>query len=84
MERTIQINNLSWKASLKNYSSVLAGVAIYGVSFVGALIYFVENAKEWGTLAPLVLVSICMIFAKLTRIIPRPISTYEVLEVKEE
>jgi len=77
-----QLKNLSFKASLKNYSATLLGLFLWFVIVCSFFRFCCDNAETLGVLYPVVVIIIILLSIKLMKIIPRPISTYEVIEVR--
>lgn len=79
----VQLNNLSFKYSLKNYLATAFGVLIYGILGLSIWSWIFINSEKIGTLIPVVFCFFLILMTKLTFIIPRPISTYEIVEVEK-
>ena len=80
----IELNKLSWKASLYNYSATGIGLLLYCVCMYCLFRYLTYNAGKLGILFPVVLIFALQLCIKALFLIPRPISTCEVIKIKSE
>lgn len=76
----IKLNNLSWKLSLKNYSATGIGGVLYFCCLLITFNFWTNNQPNFGVLSPVVLIFLIQLMIKMLFLVPRPITTYEVIE----
>lgn len=84
MKRIKILNKLSWKASLYNYSATGIGLLLYTICAYCLFQYLIHNAEKLGILFPVVMIFVLQLCIKGLFLIPRPVSTYETIQIDEE